>query len=269
MIGDLLSLDYSLQIVGVAAIVWAVQKIIDNFADHFFNKKIFYPLYKKALRNYKIYKTKADPVRATFSVSYTPDYDLTIASATEKLERAFQQAQQASSGKITINDDYWSETERRGKVEVYYSDQTELFNIDVELVRDPDSVRSNPSGDPDSVQVGSIGLEIHFNFPFNLLEDTLFNLGSLISYLEDGFQDQIRGGFSGGRFIISPVNTDLTIDEWVEDEKFDISLLLATEDDDRTEVEFFSDRAIIKSNQREIDAKTVKYMRELLLNYYL
>lgn len=269
MIEQILTLDVSLQVIGAAALAWMGQKFIDKLTGHLFNKKVFYPIYRKAARQYKIHKTRGIPVNAKFSLSYTPDDNPTISTAIARLEQAFQDAEQASSGKITISDEYWSESERRGRIEVCYSDQTEVFTIDVDLVRDTDSVRETPSGNPEKVRVGSVGLEIDFNFPFYLLEDTLFNLGSLINYLEDGFRSQIRGSFSGGRFIISPVNTDLTIDEWVKEEQFDISLLLATKDDNRTEVEFFPDRAIVKSNQREIDAQTVKYMRELLLNYYL
>lgn len=269
MSADLLTIDLSLQLLGAGAIVYIAQKFIDTLTSHIFDKKIFYPIFKSIKREWKILKTNAKPVKATFSLSYTPEQDLSISSTVERLKRTFHKVEKSSNGKITINDEYWSVSERRGKVEFHYSDQRESFTVNIDLVRDTGSVKAIPSGDPDEVKVGSIGLEIGFKFPFKQLEDTLFNLGSLISYLEGGFDGQIRGNFSGGRFVITPVNTDLTIDEWVEEEQFDISLLLATEGKDRTEVEFFSDRAVVKSNQREIDAKTVRYMRELLLNYYL
>lgn len=266
MIGNILSV---LDLLGVGALLWLAQKFVDNLTSYLFDKRIFHPIYKNIRRRWKIIKTNADPVQATFSLSYTPEQNLTIASAIEKLKQAFHQIERSSSGKISIHDEYWSVSERRAKVEFHYLDQREAFTVDVRLVRDSQSLKETPSGDPDQIQVGNIGLEIGFGFPFKLLEDTLFNLGSLINYLEDGFDGQVKGSFSGGRFVITPVNTDLTIDDWVEQEQFDISLLLATESDDRTEVEFFSDRAIVKSNQREIDAQTVRYMRELLLNYYL
>lgn len=269
MIENLLTINLSLQLLGAGAVVYIVQKFIDTLTSHIFDKKIFYPIFSSIKKRWKILKTNAKPVKATFSLSYTPEENLSVSSTTERLKRTFHKVEDSSNGKITIDDEYWSVSERRGKVEFHYSDQRESFTANINLVRDTECVKSTPSGDPDEVNVGSIGLEIGFKFPFKQLEDTLFNLGSLISYLEAGFESQIRGNFSSGRFVITPVNTDLTIDEWVEEEQFDISLLLATEGQDRTEVEFFSDRAIVKSNQREIDAKTVKYMKELLLNYYL
>lgn len=261
--------DLSLWVLGVAAVLWIVQKVIDNIADRIIDKKLFEPIYQRAQRKYKIIRTKAEPVASEFSVSYTPEEKITVSEVTERLPVAFSRAEQTSNGKITVQENYWSDEDRKGRAEIHYLNQTEVFNIDVTVIQDTSSLRANPAGEPDEVLVGSIGVDIKFKYPFDLLEETLFNLQSLISYLETGFEDQIRGSFSGGRFVISPVNTNLTLDEWVEEEQFDVSLLLAGEDDNRTEVEFFSDRAVVKSNQREIDGQTVNYMRELLLNYYL
>lgn len=266
---DLLTLNVSLQAAGVILLIWLGQRTIDVFANLLIDKRLFQPVYKRILRRIKILKTRGDPVGATFSLSYTPEEELTISTAIDRLKSGFERAERASNGKITIQSSHWDKHERKGQVEVYYSDKTEVFNTRVKLIQDTDSLREVPSGDPNEVLVGSIGLEIDFNFPFHLLESTLFNLGSLINYIEKGFQDQLRGNFSGGRFVISPVKSDLTIDDWIKKERFDISLLLTTEDDEGTEVEFFSDRAVVKSNRREIDAQTVNYMRELLLNYYL
>lgn len=269
ILSEYLSLDFSLQVAGAVFIVWLGQKAIDALLVHLINKKIFDPVYKKALRKLKIIKTRGDPVAATFSLSFTPEEDITITNGVESLKSGFKKAEEVSNGRISIESDYWDQSEREGTVEIHYSDQTEVFDIDINLVPDTDSIRENPAHDPDDILVGSVGMEINFRFPFHLLEDTLFNLGSLTNYLEDGFNHQMRGSFSGGRFVISPVNSDLTIDEWIEQEQFDISLLLASEDDQDTEVEFFANRAVVKSKQREIDAQTVKYVRELLLNYYL
>lgn len=269
MFSDLLSLDVSLQAAGVVLLIWLGQRTIDSFANLLIDKRVFQPVFKRLVRRIKILKTRGDPVGATFSLSYTPEEDLTISDAIDRLKTGFDRAEHASNGKITIQSSHWDKHEREGRVEIRYSDKTEVFTTRVKLIQDTESIRKAPSGDPDEVLVGSIGLEIDFDFPFHLLENTLFNLGSLVNYVEAGFQDQMRGDFSGGRFVISPVESDLTIDDWIKKERFDISLLLTTEDNEGTEVEFFSDRAVVKSNRREIDAQTVNYMRELLLNYYL
>lgn len=266
---DPFTLDFSLQAAGVLFFIWLGQRLVDTVASRVIDKKVFQRIFARAAREIKIIKTRGDPVGATFSLSYTPEEDLTIASATDRLETAFKHAEQSSGGKISIVSQHWDEKDRKGNVEIEYSDKTEKFTVKTNLIQDTESLRKAPSGSPDDVLVGSIGMEIEFDFPFHLLEDTLFNLSSLTNYLEDGYSEQIRGSFSGGRFVISPVKNDLTIDEWIEEERFDISLLLSSKDESGTEVEFFPDRAIIKSKQREIDAMTVSYVRELLLNYYL
>jgi hypothetical protein len=258
-------------LLGMAVVVglWFGTKIVDAIAARLVNEKIIEKVFNRIVRRIKIFRTRGDPVSATFSLSFTPEQDLTVSDAIDKLEIGFNRAEQASNGKISIESQHLDESDRDGKVEIHYSDATEAFNIDVDIIQDPDSIRQMNSVDPANIKVGSIGLDIEFRFPFHLLEDTLFNLGSLVNYLEDGFNSEIRGSFSDGSLVISPVEDGLTIDDWIEKEQFDISLLLTTEGEDRTEVEFFPDRAVVKSNQREIDAQTVQYTKELLLNYYL
>lgn len=255
--------------IAIGASIWFGTKVVDAIAVRLVNEKIVSNIVQRVLRKIKIIRTRGDPVSATFSLSFTPEQDLTVLEATNKLETGFQSVEQASSNKISIESQHWNEDDRDGKVEIHYSDATEAFIIDIDIVQDPGSIRRSDSIEPANILVGNIGLDIEFRFPFYLLEDTLFNLGSLVNYLEDGFNSQIRGSFSDGSLVISPVDDGLTIDDWIEKEQFDISLLLETDGEDRTEVEFFPDRAVVKSNKREIDAQTVRYTRELLLNYYL
>ncbi|QLK26179.1 hypothetical protein HYG81_00705 [Natrinema zhouii] len=84
-------------------------------------------------------------------------------------------------------------------------------------------------------------------------------------------EKQVEGTFSQGQFVIYPVESDLTLDEWIRNEGFDVSLLLANTErmTQRTEVEFFSDRAEIHPPHLEIDSETTRHIRLLILNYYL
>lgn len=269
MIPEWLGFDASLQALGIAVVVYLGQKGVDSLTRFLFNREVFSPIYRYLLRKVKIFKTRGDPVGATFSLSFTPEEEITVAESIDRLRTGFNRAEQASHEKISINSQHWDTTDRSGDVTIEYSDKTELFNIDVKIVQDIDSVRTRGSPTPEETLTGSVGLDIEFDFPFHLLEDTLFNLSSLLNYLEEGFRDQMRGSFSGGRFVICPVYSGLTIDEWIKEEQFDISLLLTSEDDGGATVEFFPDKAVVTSDQREIDAQTVKYVKELLLNYYL
>ena len=211
MIEVIPSLGTALEIFSIGVFLYLAQKLVDNAIGHFFDKKVFSPIFKRIKRKIKIIKTRADPVAATFSLSYTPQEDITVESAVERLKTVFEEAEATSSGKVAIVNRNWSLSDREGTVEFQYPDQKGTFKINIDLIQDVDSLESEPSPDPDRVHVGSIGLEIEFDFPFQRLEDTLFNLGSLINYIEDGFEDQIRGNFSGGRFVISPVKNDLAL----------------------------------------------------------
>lgn len=266
---ELLTLDMSLQTAGVLFFVWLGQRLVDRAASFFFDKKLFEPIYEKVARKAKIYKTQATPIGATFSLSFTPSENMTVSQAIESTRESFELAERSANGKLSIESDYWDGHDREGRVKIQYDDKTEVFDVSIEFTPDTDSIREHPSGNPEALEVGSIGLEIDFDFPFRQLNDSILNLSSVMDFLESGFQDQMRGSFSGGRFVVEPLNSDLKIDDWVEEEKFDISLLLTNPNNGGAEVEFFGNKAVVKSEQRTIDAQTVKYVRELLLNYYL
>ena len=71
-----------------------------------------------------------------------------------------------------------------------------------------------------------------------------------------------------GRFVVSPIESKLTLDDWIKKEQFDVSLLLESEDR-RNSVEFYSGRAVISSPHTDVDDKAVGYIRATPLNYYL
>jgi len=70
-----------------------------------------------------------------------------------------------------------------------------------------------------------------------------------------------------GQFVVQPVDHNLTLDEWVGKERFDVSLLLESDDGNRS-VTFFGDRAEMSTPTKRVDRKSAEYIRELLLNYY-
>ncbi|OAQ52197.1 hypothetical protein HTG_11290 [Natrinema mahii] len=74
---------------------------------------------------------------------------------------------------------------------------------------------------------------------------------------------------SGAQFIIHPVDSNLTLDEWIRREEFDVSLLLASKGQAKTEVEFFPDHAEIHPPYLEIDEEVIRYIRLMIINYYL
>jgi hypothetical protein len=88
-------------------------------------------------------------------------------------------------------------------------------------------------------------------------------------FLREAAQDllQVRS-VTDGRFVVSPINNNLTLDDWIKKDQFDVSLLLESEDG-RSSVEFYSDRAVISSPHTDVDDMTVEYIRATLLNYYL
>lgn len=266
---ELFTVDFSLQAIGAVSLLWLGQKIADNIVSVLFDRKVFYPIFRRASRRWKIFKTKADKIASKFIFSFTLKESLTVEELVDKLDKSMEAMEEKSNGKISIESKHWELADREGKITAHYSNKKNKFDISVKMVQDTEALRENPATDPSSTVIKAVGFELDFFFPFKALDTTLFNLGSLISNMEKSLSQNIRGSFSNGRFEISPLKNGLTIDEWVSEKKFDVSLLLTSEESDQTEVEFFSDRAVVKSNEREIDGETVDYLKGLLLNYYL
>lgn len=117
--------------------------------------------------------------------------------------------------------------------------------------------------------IGSIGISITFRFEFGKLRNSIIDLILFAPFLRAAAESTLPvKSITDGRFVVSPIDNDLTLDDWIKQDKFDVSLLLNSEDG-RSSVEFYSDKAVITSPHTDVDDKTVEYIRATLLNYYL
>lgn len=254
----------SLEALGVILLVWLGGRLIDKILGRLLDKKIFASIVQGVVKKWKAFQTRFDPLEATYELSFSPRRDVSMVNAPDLVDRIFEACEEASRGKVEFGKVQWDRSKEEANVSADFEKEDYEYDVDLSLATDPDSLRE--PGDDE--RVGHITFKINFSFEFHALDASMHNMRSFISFLQKGSKQASDGTFSKGRFIIQPVKNDLTLDEWIEREQFDVSLLLATEDKE-TQVEFFHDKAIVQPPYNEIDGETVRYIRATLLNYYL
>ena len=263
---ELLTSANSLQAVGLIALLWFGSKLVDIILELAIQRKVFNPIYRIIRRKVKSALSWREPISTDFEISYRPNQDLNIEDARDVADLALKSCEEESKGKISVGDLHWSSEERlKGSAKVDYIDGHYPYDVEITLSPDTEEIRDPGS---EGIEIHSISFNIEFRYPFYRLEDALFNLDSFFSFLESGLEKTIAGSFSGGRFVITPVSSDLSLDEWIEKDRFEPSLLLSSQDE-TAEVEFFQNRAVVSTSYTEVDSETVGYIRAILLNYYL
>ena len=189
--------------------------------------------------------------------------------AEEKIRRATEDilnlVSEKSEGDFEVFEQKWSADGREIDVEVPYKKATDSYELTLNFL--PDSAGQFESEPEPSI--GSIGVEIDFRFEFGKLRNSIIDLMLFARFLRSSATEILSvRSVTDGRFVVSPIDNDLTLDDWIKKEQFDVSLLLESEDG-RQSVEFHSDKAIISSPHTEVDDETVEYIRATLLNYYL
>lgn len=254
----------SLSALGAIVVVIIGTLAVDKVLETVIDKKIFTPIAQRSLQKWKAFRTRFDPLESTYEISFSPRREIAMSDAPELVEEILDACEEASKDRVEIETVRWSSSQKDGYVTAEFTTEDHPYKIDIALTPDVDSLRENP-GTP---SLDSITFEIDFKFEFHSLDDEMHNMSSFVSFLQKGAKNIAAGTFSNGQFVIQPVETDLTLDEWIQEEQFNVSLLLATQDQ-QTQVEFFPDKAVVQPPYNEVDAETVKYIRATLLNYYL
>lgn len=237
-----------------------------------FDRKILTPIIVKAKWKWRALLTRKDPLDSTFEVQYSPMDRFNVNESKEIVDQALKAAQSESQGRIKLGTLSWDENdEGRGFIEADHIECNYPFNIEIKLIEDPDDLVERPDLSFHERNVEGFHFSINFRFPFHKLESTVQNIGVFSSFLETGLKSTQRGNLGPGQFVINPVESNLTLDEWIRNEGFDVSLLLADTGSNtgRTEVEFFPDRAEVHPPHLEIDSETTRYIRLMILEYYL
>lgn len=257
---------------GAGAFLWIAGRTFDRFLQWAFGKKVLDPLWEGIKWRYRAFRTRGNPIEATFETSYTPSGNYTVNQGKELVSRGLEKAETASKGRLDLGTLSWdADGVGVGFVEADHVECQHPFKVRVELHDDAGDLPQSAGKPFGEHQLDYVHFKIRFKFAFHQLDETIQNLGASASFLSKGMRSAARGTLSSGQFIIHPVESDLTLDEWIKNEGFEVSLLLAGEGQHggSTEVEFFPDRAEIHPPHLEIDSETTRYIRLLILNYYL
>lgn len=245
--------------------------IAEKFLHWAFDKKVITPFIQRVRWKWRAFLTRRDPLECTFEIKYSPMSSLTVSEAKQSVSDVFDNTGSESQGRIEFSTLSWDgDGEGIGFIQAEHIECDYPFDIQVELIENPEDLTERPSVPFEKRLVDAFHFSIGFKFPYHRLEATIQNLGVFASFLESGLSNTVRGTLSPGQFVIHPVESNLTLDEWIVREGFDVSLMLADKGDTaKTEVEFFPDRAEVHPPHLEMDTETTRYIRLMILEYYL
>lgn len=244
--------------------VWIALKLIDRIIWRLFNEKLFTKAYKKAKRKGKAIWTRKEHIKADFEFSVDIRPDITVREAKAQVEDLHQAIRYISNGEFNVVET-WEKSDTEVRSKICPSGKSDTYTVDFQFVPDPTS--ENVLDAP----VTSAGIKIEFDFAFAHLKGAIIDLTSFSSFLQKALEQTyptIR--ISDTRFVVAPINSNnLTLDDWIQKQQFDVSLLLRSPDNERRSVRFSADRAEITSPHENVDDETVEHIRATLLNYYL
>lgn len=238
-------------------------KVIDLIAEHVFHRAFFGPFYQYIKRQIKIFQTNANPIHVDFQfkIRITPQY---LDDAKTLVRKMCNHITKDSKGRIDLPTPTWSDDGSCGNVNIAFGKLHYILSIT--LIRNYE--RIDKEGNINSIPIDNIAVSIGVDFPFSSLSDAVMNLSVINSFIRQAMLREVPNAkFSKGTFVVAPIKGELTLDQWIKEKKFDVSLLLKSED--QIIVDFYVDRAELTTPYFEIDASVVQYLRGILLNYYL
>lgn len=260
----LLSIEHVEGALGLLLLV-ALSTIIDRIVEAVLNRKVFAPAWSWGKRKYKTMLTKRKKITADYEFSIYLDSNLPADAPREAATNIMDDVAVESNGDFEIIEQKWGDDGRELDVKTKYKNRTEPYELTLNFI--PGTSQSMETGFDPSIR--SIGVSITFRFEFGKLRNSIIDLMLFARFLRAAAESTLPvKSITDGRFVVSPIDNDLTLDDWIKQDKFDVSLLLNSEDG-RSSVEFYSDKAVISSPHTDVDDKTVEYIRATLLSYYL
>jgi hypothetical protein len=253
----------------IAVSVYLFLKALDYTLQSLFDRAIFSSVVKYAKKKIKIFITRHKPIRATHEFSIYVSDDASMNEAEPLMRSAISHLPDMSRGSIEVEEIYELSDTGAVKCNVQFQDKPKPFEITLTAVPDRDSITAGNADSMGENRISSIGVELEFQFPFERLRSTIIDLTAFVDFLKDALGEEFSiTKVSESQFTVAPVEQGFTIDDWVQEKKFDVSLLLDSPDS-RRRVRFQGDSAVIKSPYDKVDDETVEYIRATLLNYYL
>ena len=251
---------------GLIALTLA-SKLIDYILQSIFDRRLFKPVFDSLKRKYRAWSLRREKISATFEYSVYLEEDLPQSDLQGLSDTIFESVESQSEEDFRVVDRKWSVDRKEILSEVKHAERNEPYRVILSFL--PDGEPTFETDEVPAQNIGSIGISIKFQFAFGNIRGSIIDLMVLSEFLTDSIKKQVsHQSVTDGQLIVSSLEDDLTLDNWVNTEQFDVSLLLHSEDGRRS-VEFHKDRAIIKSPYSMVDQQTVEYIRAVLINYYI
>ena len=253
------------QISLISILLWILAKIGDILLDRLINERVLQRFWRRMLVRFKAFLTRLKPIKIEHEFSIYLEEQPSLTDAKIRIEDAMEQTAQANKQTIDVKENLFWINEQTARTEIQFAN-SEPFKIDITLSRDTSAFDST---DLERVPVSVVGITTIFTFEFHELKGAILNLGTFARSLREGLEDEFRiRNITESQFTVRSLENELTLDDWIEEQRFDVSLLLQSENEDRS-VRFYEDRAIVRAPYADIDDKTAEYIRLTLLNYYL
>lgn len=246
-----------------------LMKIIDVVLGHFLNKTFFSKIWVLISKSVKKFQTRWRPITMCFQFRIKFESRTTM-NIKEKLNELFENLSEKHKGHIVFSLLTWTDTDRMGSVNVKFNEREYKIGMhidsdfkEIELEEEVFENKENISEVSESV-----AFSIEVNFPFNSIEYMLLSLTSLTNFITDQFKEILTVvGLSKGLFTIAPVKTDFTMNHWIKEKQFDVSLLLKAREN--IIVNLYPKKAEIVFPTLQMDEKVSEYLKATILNYYL
>lgn len=245
-------------------------KIVDVILERLINTTLFGRIWTWISKTLKKLITRFKPIRTCFQFriqfepSEPPKVKENIIQLIDSLAGKYKDQMEFSPLTWNDSDDIGSVrvcyNKREYRMDIHISTEYRDFDPEQEILRSPTQKRSSVSD--------SIAFSMEVDFPFHTLDQMLLGLSALTNFVREELKENISiVQFSRGMFTISPIKGDFTVDHWIKEKKFDVSLLLKAQE--KVLVNLYPKKAEIIFPTFQIDDKVSEYLRGTLLNYYL
>jgi len=244
-------------------------KIIDIILEHFLNKALFSRIWTAITKSIKKFRTRLNPIvmRFQFRIKLENSEPTKVKEGLIKLVESLSEKRNVQ---ITFSPLTWTDTDRMGSVNATFNKRE--FRIDMHIsseYRDYEPEKEVFRATEKVFEISdSVAFSIEVSFPFKSIEPMLLSLSSLTSFISEQLKEMLPVvKFSKGLFAIAPIKADFTMNHWIKEKQFDVSLLLKAREN--ILVNLYPKKAEIVFPTLQIDEKVSEYLEATILNYYL
>jgi hypothetical protein len=201
-------------------------------------------------------------MRFNFRVRFEPNE---LNKVRDSLANVMRELSERDKGKIKLSPPKWTEDNCLGSVDVCFNERD--YRIDMQIDKEFEQDFEEVQKETPLVSEG-ISFTIEVDFPFKFLEPVLFSLNTLTNLLNGLLEENFYNAkFSKGVFTVAPIKADLTMDNWIKDKQFEVSLVLKAKQN--ISINLYSKKAEIIFPNLQIDENVYEYLKATILNYYL